>query len=240
MRTDPFGAQSSAIATRRGGGAVPLRPGDYDAPYASHWMQRAAIAVLVAALCLALVNLVTELRVAAMRTALDAQQSEAEVAWPWLIDDRPAAMLAPRTALLRGMLRTYDALDEPAPRRAAMLADAAVDLARTRGVRTWWAEADVAQSYRALLADGPDSPAALAGLVRSYESAPFLRGAAPWRIRYGAALWAKLSAADHARIVDETVWLAGASGRTYGYATGLVAGTPAEAPVAARLAETAR
>lgn len=202
--------------------------------------QVAAIAVLIAALVLALVNLMTEVRVAAMRAALDAQQAEAEVRWPWLVDDRPAAALSPRAALLRGMARTYDALDEPPGRRAAMLTAAAVDLDRTRGVRRWWADADVAEAYRAMLAQGPRSPIAVTALMRSYESAPFLRGGAPWRIRYGASLWPELTEADRARIVTETVWLAGASGRTYRYATGLVAGTPAEAPVARMLDETAR
>ena len=220
------------ITMRTDSRAFPLTGGDRRA-------QIGAVAVLAASLALALVNLTTEVRVSAMRAILSAQQSEVEVAQPWLVDERPSAALSPRAALLRGMARISAAVDELPPRRAALLARAAADLDRTKGVRRWWADADVAESYRAMLAEGTRSPAALAALSRSYEAAPFLRGAAPWRIRYGATLWSDLPASTHARIVAETVWLARASGRTYGYATGLVAGTPAEAPVDVLLAETA-
>jgi hypothetical protein len=145
--------------------------------------------------------------------------------------------LPARAALLRGVMRVREASADPA-HAPALLAEARRDIAQAQATRPVWGEAEVARAYVELLDHGADSPQAIDALAASYRAAPFLRDSAPWRIRFGVAVWPRLDAQTRERLVSETAWLAGASGRTYAYALGLVAGSPAEPLVRSRLSSS--
>lgn len=145
--------------------------------------------------------------------------------------------LPARAALLRGVIRAREASSDPAHARA-LLVEARRDVAQALATRPIWGEAEVARAYVELLDHGPESPQAIAALAASYRAAPFLRDSAPWRIRFGVAVWSRLDAQTRDRLVSETAWLAEASGRTYAYALGLVAGSPAEPLVRSRLSSS--
>lgn len=148
-----------------------------------------------------------------------------------------AEPLPARAVLLRGVMRARAASGDPA-HAPALLAEARRDITQAQATRPIWGEAEVARAYIELLDHGAESPQAIAALTASYRAAPFLRDSAPWRIRFGAAVWPRLDARTRDQLVSEAAWLAEASGRTYAYALGLVAGSPAEPLVRSRLSSS--
>ena len=119
------------------------------------------------------------------------------------------------------------------PARLLRLANS--DIERARAARRYWGEAEVAATYLRFMRDGPEAPSTRETLRRSYIAAPFLRGSAPWRIRYAGSVWSLIDPVTRAAVIRETVWLARATNHTYSYARGLVANTPAATAVDAML-----
>ncbi|WP_322964449.1 hypothetical protein [Sphingomonas fuzhouensis] len=196
-----------------------------------------ALAALGGALIYTVAVLRDETRVVAMRDASVRQAAGLATSndLQALAPAAPSADRLPaRAALLRGVMRARAAANDPA-HAPQLLAEARRDIAQAQATRPVWGEAEVARAYVELLDHGAESPQALSALAASYRAAPFLRDSAPWRIRFGVAVWPKLDAQTRDRLVSETAWLAGASGRTYAYALGLVAGSPAEPLVRGRI-----
>lgn len=197
----------------------------------------AAMAALGAALVFTVSTLSSEARVVRTREASVRQAAglatEADDQ-DYLRSTVLAKDLPARAALLRGVMRARAAAADPAG-ATRMLNLARADIAVARASRPVWGEAEVALAYLELLAHGAESPQAIQALAQSYTAAPYLRDSAPWRIRFGVTVWSRLDAATRDHIVNETAWLAQASGRNYAYALGLVAGSPAEALVKSRI-----
>lgn len=196
-----------------------------------------ALTALGGALVFTLSVLRDERRVVRMRDASIRQAADLATSDDLGTLDPSAAdtdTLPARAALLRGVMRARAASGDPA-HAPALLAAARRDIAQAQATRPIWGEAAVARAYIELLDHGAESPQAIAALAASYRAAPFLRDSAPWRIRFGVAVWPRLDAQTRDRLVSETAWLAEASGRTYAYALGLVAGSPAEPLVRSRL-----
>ncbi len=206
-------------------------------PAIAHAANAAAMAALGAALVFTVSTLSSEARVVRTREASVRQAAglatEADDQ-DYLRSTVPAKDLPARAALLRGVMRARAAAADPAG-AAGMLDQARADIAVARASRPIWGEAEVARAYLELLAHGAESPQAIQALAQSYTAAPYLRDSAPWRIRFGVTVWSRLDAATRDHIVNETAWLAQASGRNYAYALGLVAGSPAEALVKSRI-----
>lgn len=206
-------------------------------PAIAHAANAAAMAALGAALVFTVSTLSSEARVVRTREASVRQAAglatEADDQ-DYLRSNVPADALPARAALLRGVMRARAAAADPAG-AAGMLDQARADIAVARASRPIWGEAEVARAYLELLAHGAESPQAIQALAQSYTAAPYLRDSAPWRIRFGVTVWSRLDAATRDHIVNETAWLAQASGRNYAYALGLVAGSPAEALVKSRI-----
>ncbi|MBB3878902.1 hypothetical protein [Sphingomonas pseudosanguinis] len=206
-------------------------------PAIAHAANAAAMAALGAALVFTVSTLSSEARVVRTREASVRQAAglatEADDQ-DYLRSNVPAKDLPARAALLRGVMRARAAAADPAG-AAGMLDQARADIAVARASRPIWGEAEVARAYLELLAHGAESPQAIQALAQSYTAAPYLRDSAPWRIRFGVTVWPRLDAATRDHIVNETAWLAQASGRNYAYALGLVAGSPAEALVKSRI-----
>lgn len=199
-----------------------------------------ALICLFPALVFSIVNLHQEAQVVYFRHQLESARADHAGRPSASDEERPASQLPARAALLRGSKRTIDAANQPpGPERDLNLAGAREDIDRAAAARRWWADADVAAAYRAFIVTGTVSPETRTALILSYDAAPFLRTAAAWRIRLGVAGWASLPPATRTAVVEETAWLARSSGTSYRYATGLVAGTPAEERVRALLARPA-
>ncbi|UZW56601.1 hypothetical protein NUH86_07565 [Sphingobium sp. JS3065] len=190
----------------------------------------------VLAACLVFAGRMLAVEYDVMRTkAASVRQAGGLSGYQDVIDsNRPSEALPPRSALFRGIMRAHAAAAEPG-KAAALLRLATADMGHALAARPAWGEAEVSATYLAMLRDGPEAACTLDALRRSYSAAPFLRGSAPWRIRYAASVWRLLDPAIRSRVVDETVWLARATDHTYGYARGLVAQTPAAPLVDARL-----
>jgi len=114
----------------------------------------------------------------------------------------------PRLILAYALLDAQRAAALPlGPPRAALLDSARQKIAAIADSRPYWGEADVVRAYIASLS--PDSMAeALAALVRSYDSSPYLLNAAAWRWRFGIEHWDRLAAPTRTHLIDEAVWLA--------------------------------
>lgn len=216
---------------------MPITARNERRPAIAHAANAAAMAALGAALVFTVSTLSSEARVVRTREASVRQAaglaSEAGDQ-DYLRSTVPAKDLPARAALLRGVMRARAAAADPAG-AAGMLDQARADIAVARASRPIWGEAEVARAYLELLAHGAESPQAIQALAQSYAAAPYLRDSAPWRIRFGVTVWSRLDAATRDHIVNETAWLAQASGRNYAYALGLVAGSPAEALVKSRI-----
>lgn len=216
---------------------MPITARNERRPTIAHAANAAAMAALGAALVFTVSTLSSEARVVRTREASVRQAaglaSEADDQ-DYLRSTVPAKDLPARAALLRGVMRARAAAADPAG-AAGMLDQARADIAVARASRPIWGEAEVARAYLELLAHGAESPQAIQALAQSYTAAPYLRDSAPWRIRFGVTVWSRLDAATRDHIVNETAWLAQASGRNYAYALGLVAGSPAEALVKSRI-----
>lgn len=216
---------------------MPITARNERRPTIAHAANAAAMAALGAALVFTVSTLSSEARVVRTREASVRQAaglaSEADDQ-DYLRSTVPAKDLPARAALLRGVIRARAAAADPAG-AAGMLDQARADIAVARASRPIWGEAEVARAYLELLAHGAESPQAIQALAQSYTAAPYLRDSAPWRIRFGVTVWSRLDAATRDHIVNETAWLAQASGRNYAYALGLVAGSPAEALVKSRI-----
>lgn len=216
---------------------MPITARNERRPAIAHAANAAAMAALGAALVFTVSTLSSEARVVRTREASVRQAAglatEADDQ-DYLRSTVPAKDLPARAALLRGVMRARAAAADPAG-AAGMLDQARADIAVARASRPIWGEAEVARAYLELLAHGAESPQAIQALAQSYAAAPYLRDSAPWRIRFGVTVWSRLDAATRDHIVNETAWLAQASGRNYAYALGLVAGSPAEALVKSRI-----
>lgn len=216
---------------------MPITARNERRPAIAHAANAAAMAALGAALVFTVSTLSSEARVVRTREASVRQAAglatEADDQ-DYLRSTVPAKDLPARAALLRGVMRARAAAADPAG-AAGMLDQARADIAVARASRPIWGEAEVARAYLELLAHGAESPQAIQALAQSYTAAPYLRDSAPWRIRFGVTVWSRLDAATRDHIVNETAWLAQASGRNYAYALGLVAGSPAEALVKSRI-----
>ena len=206
-------------------------------PTIAHAANAAAMAALGAALVFTVSTLSSEVQVVRTREASVRQAAglaTAEDDHAYLQSTVPPTALLARAALLRVVMRARTAAEDPA-RAAQLIALARADIAAARARRPVWGEAEVALAYVELLAHGADSPQAIRALAQSYAAAPYLRDSAPWRIRFGVTVWSRLDAQTRDHIVNETAWLAQASGRNYAYALGLVASTPAEPLVKSRI-----
>lgn len=216
---------------------MPITARNERRPAIAHAANAAAMAALGAALVFTVSTLSSEARVVRTREASVRQAAglatEADDQ-DYLRSTVPAKDLPARAALLRGVMRARAAAADPAG-AAGMLDQARADIAVARASRPIWGEAEVARAYLELLAHGAESPQAIQALAQSYTAAPYLRDSAPWRIRFGVTVWSRLDATTRDHIVNETAWLAQASGRNYAYALGLVAGSPAEALVKSRI-----
>lgn len=114
-----------------------------------------------------------------------------------------------RARLLNALILSARAHAAPVGgQRDALLAGAETWLRPALGVRPHWGEAQVVAAYVAANREGPETPAALAALQRSYADAPFLPDAAQWRVTYGMAFWPRLPNATRKRVVGEAIWLA--------------------------------
>ncbi|AEG48174.1 hypothetical protein Sphch_0477 [Sphingobium chlorophenolicum L-1] len=197
----------------------------------------AALVVLAAGLLFAGRMLAVEYDVMAEKAA-SARQAGGLSGFQAAVDsNRPSAELPPRSALFRGIMRAHAAVEEPG-KAATLLRLATADMDHALSARPSWGEAEVSAAYLAMLRDGAEAASAREALRRSYAAAPFLRGSAPWRIRYAVSVWGLLDTETQSRVVDETVWLARATSRTYNYARGLVAQTPAAPLVEAKLSSS--
>lgn len=216
---------------------MPITARNERRPAIAHAANAAAMAVLGAALVFTISTLSSEARVVRTREASIRQAAGLATGaddGDYLQSTVPAKDLPARAALLRGVMRARAAAADPAG-AAGMLDLARADIMAARASRPVWGEAEVALAYLELLAHGAESSQAIQALAQSYAAAPYLRDSAPWRIRFGVTVWPRLDTATRDHIVDETAWLAQASGRNYAYALGLVAGSPAEALVKNRI-----
>lgn len=89
--------------------------------------------------------------------------------------------------------------------RGILLAAAEQAAAIGAAARPSWGEAEVVRSYVAELAG--DTPQAVSSFSASYDSAPFIRNSAFWRMGFGVMHWDKLSPATQIQVIDEALWL---------------------------------
>jgi hypothetical protein len=62
------------------------------------------------------------------------------------------------------------------------------------------------RAYLDYLKYGEADSVTMRAYARSLRFSPYLKDAAIWRIRYGAAVWDKLSEDTRRRMIDEAVW----------------------------------
>lgn len=74
--------------------------------------------------------------------------------------------------------------------------------------RPRWGEAHTTLAYIETLAAPERTEAALASLSASYRDAPFLKGAAEWRVALALRGWHRLDEATQGRAINEAVWIA--------------------------------
>lgn len=90
--------------------------------------------------------------------------------------------------------------------RAARLSRADRLIDRAIAVRSGWGDAWIVVAYISWVGNGPAAPDTLAAFTRSLEISPYRIAAAPWRIRYGASQWDRLTPATRERVLDEAQW----------------------------------
>lgn len=122
---------------------------------------------------------------------------------------RVAAAMPPGTARDRLLRRADAALDDAIGHRAA------------------YGEAWTVKAFVGTLAGGDANPVARDALARSYDDAPYLRAAGPWRVRYAAEQWNRLDPATRLHAIDEAVWLARRGEAEQGAMFALMRGSPA-------------
>jgi len=161
---------------------------------------------------------------------------------PWetpASEDVCAATACPPRALAASgvqLLLTAEKVADPA-RRRGLIALAQDRLAGALAVRPssggWWAWVAYGRAL-----DGDGTASTLQALEKSYAAAPFLLREGPWRVRYGAANWRRLSPALRAAVIDEEVWMRDVD--PPGAAMAIVAFTDPSASAALRDAWAAR
>lgn len=77
-----------------------------------------------------------------------------------------------------------------------------------RSARPHWVEAQIAKTYILALQEGPDSPKAIAALIKSYDDSTFNYDSASWRSPLGFAVWSKLPPQTQTRLLIEAVMIA--------------------------------
>jgi hypothetical protein len=121
-------------------------------------------------------------------------------------DIDPASM-PPRMALTLALMQARVASRATSPAvRAARRARADRLIDRALSVRSGWGDAWIVAAYIAWVGNGPAASDTLAAFTRSLEISPYRIAAAPWRIRYGASQWDRLTPATRERVLDEAQW----------------------------------
>lgn len=117
------------------------------------------------------------------------------------------AASSPRADVYDAIRLARDASGQPpgSDRRTALLQLAKSATAAGTAARPGWGEAQVVRAYVEGLAG--DNRQAVNALSASYESAPYIRHSAFWRIGFGVTHWQDLGPATQARVVDEGLWL---------------------------------
>ena len=117
------------------------------------------------------------------------------------LDAPPRALMADALYLAGGPSRSTS----PDARRA--LARASAEIAAATARRPYWGDAWAARAYISAARFGETSAITRNAYERSYADGPYLRFAAPWRVRYAFDHWRGLDAGLRGRALDEAVWL---------------------------------
>lgn len=120
---------------------------------------------------------------------------------------RPAS---PRAILMDALLRARAAqeMNRLNPDRPMLLRQAESQLAEIADARPNWGQYWVTRAYVSALRHGERAPATVAQINRSYETTPYIRQSADWRVDWVLRNWDLLSPHIQAIAIKEMVWLA--------------------------------
>lgn len=184
-------------------------------------------------------DIAREAQVGAVERVLRAQEQAAArgVSAPPFATSR--AITEPRALVTRALILAREASDAktgPDRDRSITQAQAAIDDALV--ARPAWGEARAVAAYVGSLGgtSGAAQPS-LQSFAASYVDAPFLRGAAGWRIGYGVAHWAQLSTGTRNDVLNESFWLMGIDATNRGAVYAMLRNSDAYVPFMLRLRE---